>query len=225
MQFTLALCFALSTFATAQESAPSTSKKVVAAKITAVVPAGENENSKTATPSASQSLTIDQNAVTIYEKSVAVARALKAIQLTTRMTATGRDSGMMPPEFMEPTSSIWDLEATEGSPCKRMRIESIKNEKPVRVITFDGTHSLLANVPSKTYMEEGTNWSLLLKSAGSGVPQWVLKCMLKRPHLPRSLPQTSSARRQSTDNRAIWFAYCVQSILELPMMVMKNLPR
>ncbi|RLS28394.1 MAG: hypothetical protein DWH77_00150, partial [Planctomycetota bacterium] len=92
MRFTLALCFALSTFATAQESAPSTPKKVVAAKITAVVPAGESENSKTATPSASQPLTIDQNAVTIYEKSVAVARALKAIQLTTRMTATGRDS-------------------------------------------------------------------------------------------------------------------------------------
>ena len=175
MQFTLALCFALSTFATAQESAPSTSKKVVAAKITAVVPAGESENSKTATPSASQPLTIDQNAVTIYQKSVAVARALKAIQLTTRMTVTGRDSGMLPAEFMEPTSSIWDLEAIEGSPCKRMRIESIKNEKPVRVITFDGTHSLLANVPSKTYMEEGTNWSLLLKSAGSGVPQWVFE--------------------------------------------------
>jgi thiol-disulfide isomerase/thioredoxin len=175
LQFTLALCFALSTFATAQESAPSTSKKVVAAKITAVVPAGESENSKTATPSASQPLTIDQNAVTIYQKSVAVARALKAIQLTTRMTVTGRDSGMLPAEFMEPTSSIWDLEAIEGSPCKRMRIESIKNEKPVRVITFDGTHSLLANVPSKTYMEEGTNWSLLLKSAGSGVPQWVFE--------------------------------------------------
>ena len=175
LQFTLALCFALSTFATAQESAPPTPKKVVAAKITAVVPAGESENSKTATPSASQPLTIDQNAVTIYEKSVAVARALKAIQLTTRMTATGRDSGMLPAEFMEPTSSIWDLEAIEGSPCKRMRIESIKNEKPVRVITFDGTHSLLANVPSKTYMEEGMNWSLLLKSAGSGVPQWVFE--------------------------------------------------
>jgi len=175
MQFTLALCFALSTFATAQESAPPTPKKVVAAKITAVVPAGESENSKTATPSASQPQTIDQNAVTIYEKSVAVARALKAIQLTTRMTATGRDSRMLPAEFMEPTSSIWDLEVTEGSPCKRMRIESIKNEKPVRVITFDGTHSLLANVPSKTYMEEGMNWSLLLKSAGSGVPQWVFE--------------------------------------------------
>ncbi len=175
MRFTLALCFALSTFATAQESAPSTPKKVVAAKITAVVPAGESENSKAATPSASQPQTIDQNAVTIYEKSVAVARALKAIQLTTRMTATGRDSGMLPAEFMEPTSSIWDLEAIEGSPCKRMRIESVKNEKPVRVITFDGTHSLLTNVPSKTYMEEGTNWSLLLKSAGSGVPQWVFE--------------------------------------------------
>ena len=175
MQFTLAVCFALSTFATAQESAPSTPKKVVAAKITAVVPVGEIENSQTAANSASQPQTIDQNALTIYEKSVAVARALKAIQLTTRMTATGRDSGMLPAEFMEPTSSIWDLEATEGSPCKRMRIESIKNEKPVRVITFDGTHSLLANVPSKTYMEEGTNWSLLLKSAGSGVPQWVFE--------------------------------------------------
>ena len=175
MQFTLAVCFALSTFATAQESAPSTSKKVVAAKITAVVPVGEIENSQTAANSASQPQTIDQNALTIYEKSVAVARALKAIQLTTRMTATGRDSGMMPAEFMEPTSSICDLEAIEGSPCKRMRIESIKNEKPVRVITFDGTHSLLANVPSKTYMEEGMNWSLLLKSAGSGVPQWVFE--------------------------------------------------
>ena len=185
MQFTLAVCFALSTFATAQESAPSTPKKVVAAKITAVVPAGESENSKTATPSASQPQTIDQNALTIYEKSVAVARALKAIQLTTRMTATGRDSGMLPAEFMEPTSSIWDLEATEGSPCKRMRIESIKNEKPVRVITFDGTHSLLANVPSKTYMEEGMNWSLLLKSAGSGVPQWVFEM-----HAEEAAPST-----------------------------------
>ncbi len=175
LQFTLAVCLTLSTSVEAQESAPAKSAKVVAAKITAVVPVGESGNSKIASPSPSQPLTIDQSAVTIYEKSVAVVRALKAVQLTSKMTATGRDSGLLPPEFMEPTSSIWDLEVSEGSPCKRMRIESIKNEKPVRVITFDGTNSLLVNVPSRTYAEEGINWPSLLKSAGSGVPQWIFE--------------------------------------------------
>lgn len=176
LQFTLALCLAITTSVAAQESAPAKPAKVVAAKITPVVPAGEaTDASKAVASSASQPLTIDQSAVVIYEKVVALTRALKAIQLTTKITATGKDSEMISAELQEPTRSTWDLETTEGSPCKRMRIESIKNEKPLRVITFDGTNSLLINLPSKTYKQEEANWPNLLGSAEFGVPQWVFE--------------------------------------------------
>ena len=181
VQFIFAVSLAIATSAAAQETAPAKpvpakTAKVVAAKITRVLSPGESADAaKAVAPLVDQPMTIDQSAVAIYEKTVAVARALKAIQLTTQVTLAGRDSGMFPPDFLDPTSSIWDLEETEGSPCKRMRIEMIKNITPVRVITFDWTHSLLASPQTKKYVfeEDGTNWFGILKSAGSAVPQWV----------------------------------------------------
>ena len=182
----LSLPLGIASSATAQGSATATTPAkvtpVVAAKIVPSVPTspskGDEPTAKVAPPvttAQAQPQTIDPKAQAIFDKSVAVVRGLKAVQLTTKLTASGSDAGMMPAEFLDPTNSTWDLEHVEGSPCKRMRIESMKNDKAARAIIFDGAHSLAIDNASKTYREGDTNWPSLLGTAGAGVPQWVLE--------------------------------------------------
>ena len=121
--------------------------------------------------------TVDPKAKAIHDRGVDALKKLKAVDLTSELKVDGIDPSMIPPGITDPTRVVIDFrqDAPGPMPFGRFSMESQKEGKSTARFVFDGKKALAVDESSKTYMQAGDDWFMILGQKAANMPQWYLE--------------------------------------------------
>lgn len=123
-------------------------------------------------PAAGSADQIDEKAKAIYDRSVATVKKLKTYSYACEFDTKGNP--MDPAAQLKGTTRVaLEFGPGEEKPLNLVRIENIKDQKPARLYTFDGTKAVLVDSDTKNYVES-ESWVAIIAPLMPALPDWIL---------------------------------------------------
>lgn len=108
---------------------------------------------KAETPPSRQPQSVDPKAAAIVERGISAARGLQTLEVVSNLTVEGRDAEGQNPGADTPSRWLVDFRDAEAdAPYARVAIESLKDGKATRRVTFDGKVARSVDDADKTFM-------------------------------------------------------------------------